>query len=535
MVQGSLGNMAPQRFASLRSSRSRAKTRPQKHIPVAFLDGTTLIALPYEQTVQAKPPIPIPPPRNPLRVARSASCYQPQRAYTITTTATTTTTKTKADGDGNDNTPAIVRPPIPARGNHPALQSQDQHSQAHQSNHSPASSTTYTDWKRDSALGTISSGAATLHEEIDNGNENDNDNVNDNNNKNNKNNKNNNNIDIDIGTKSVNYECFLDLDDTTSDYCSTTGHEPTHPPHPALPASTYARCSPHDISRYSCQSRWSLSDSDTSEPATSKTKDTGRRIVRGLSLRLAPNMKRLRKKNLSESLSERERQRVMGAIAPTSPHSPRFSRYSGASGRESQASPTPHSFSSLKEPDSLDTTRQGACQNDPQSPVSSSQRPLSEESRDEIQTQTLQTDFHPINTNIPRGGFLDNLDSLNFSRRGSVYFGGQRAISATSTVLAPSPSEMEKSEDHAAPAAVPTPTLSMDVATDSKASTIPTIHQLETPTDANRKLSLPNIRVMSVDTERESQKKKKKPSKRPRLVPLAYVSPIGYFPTVATR
>ncbi|ROV97715.1 hypothetical protein VMCG_07346 [Cytospora schulzeri] len=483
--------MAPQRFASLRASRSRAKTRPQKHIPVAFLDGTALIALPYEQTLQAQPPIPIPPPRNPRRVERSASCLLPKRTHTITTTTaiTTNATAVKPDND-NNNTPAIVPPPIPTREDRPALQSQDQNNQSNQSNHSPASSTTYTDWKRDSALGTLSSEAATLHEEIENGNDN-NDGDNDKDNSNN---------------KPVNYECFLDLDDTTSDYCSTTGHEPAHPSHPALPASTYARCSPHDIARYSCQSRWSFSDSDASEIETSKTKDTGRRIVRGLSLRLAPNMKRLRKKNLSESLSERERQRVIGATAPTSPHSPRFSRYSGTSGRESQASPAPHSITSLKKPDSLDTTRPDACQNDLQSPAPSSPRPLSEESRDETQTQTLQRDFHPINTNIPRGAFLDDLDSLNFSRRGSVYFGGQRAISAASTALAPSPSRMEKSEDHAAPAAVAKPTLSIDAATDSKTPTLSTTHQLETPTDANRKLSLPNIRVMSVDTERESQK-----------------------------
>ncbi|KUI67201.1 hypothetical protein VM1G_03400 [Cytospora mali] len=208
-------------------------------------------------------------------------------------------------------------------------------------------------------------------------------------------------------------------------------------------------------------------------------------------------MKRLRKKNLSETLSERERQNVVAAS--TSPHSPRFPRYSG----QSQASPAPQSSSSLKEPDSPATTRQETLQNDAQSPVPSSPRPLSEESRDEtqIQTQTLQSDFHPINTDIPRGDFLDDLDSLNFSRRGSIYFGGQRAIGATSTALAPS--EAERLEDRAAPAAMPTSTM-MDGATESKGLT--TTHQPSTPTDATRKLSLPNIRVMSVDTERESQK-----------------------------
>lgn len=473
--------MAPQRFASLRSrpAHHRAKTDagPQQHIPVAFLDSTTLIALPYEKTLQAQPPILLPPPRNPLRTKkRSASCLPPTTTNITSPAAIATTTTTNSDNNNNNNNSSDTVPPrIPARDRHPALQTQDQSSQikhSNPSNHSPASSTTYADWRRDSASGTPSSAEATLHEGTEDADAN---------------------ADADgKGTDSRNYECFLDLDDTDtpSDYYSTAGPKPTHPSHPALPASTYACFNPHDVPRYSNQSRWSLSDSDLSEIATPRTRDTTRRLVRGLSFKLAPNMKRLRKKSVIEH--ERERQ---GVAAPTSPQSPRFPRYSG----QSQASPAPHSFSSLNEPDSPDTTRQETCQDDAQSPVPStdaSPRPLSKESRD--QTQTSQSDFHPINTDIPRGGFLDDLDSINFSRRGSIYFGGTRAISAASTAL--SSSTMAKPQNRVAPAALSTS--SVNASTESKAPT----HQLVTPTEATRKLSLPNIRVMSVDTERESQK-----------------------------
>ncbi|KAK7746875.1 hypothetical protein SLS53_002063 [Cytospora paraplurivora] len=243
-------------------------------------------------------------------------------------------------------------------------------------------------------------------------------------------------------------------------------------------------------------------------------------------------MKRLRKKSLSDG-SEREQPFVDVTATPTSPQSPHFSRYSG----QSQPSPAPHSFSSLRQSDSLDTTRQRARQNDTQSPVPStggSPGPLSEGSRDE--TLSSQTNFHPIITDIPRGAFLDDLDTLNFSRRGSIYFGGQRATSAANTASTSIP--MEKSKDSAARAAVPM--LSTDGATESKPS-FPTEHQLATPTESTRKLSLPNIRVMSVDTERESQKslpflqQKKKAPKRPSFVPLAHNPPIGHFAAVATR
>ncbi|KAK9769392.1 hypothetical protein AB5N19_00919 [Seiridium cardinale] len=58
--------MPPQRYAS-----ARYKSRPAAFIP--FRDDTNLVALRYDQTTQAEPPIPIPPAKSPLRYKRAAA------------------------------------------------------------------------------------------------------------------------------------------------------------------------------------------------------------------------------------------------------------------------------------------------------------------------------------------------------------------------------------------------------------------------------------------------------------------------------
>lgn len=484
--------MAPQRFPSLRSGSTRkpraemaTTTGPHyiPHIPAAItLDAETaptsspapaiapapapapaLIALPYEQTAQAQPPILLPPPRNPLRNIRRPA------ASPITTTPTTATTTTRS------TTPDlhVVPPPVPARDlhqeqagfEHPRLRLR-LHLPVHpavrrqcQSNHSPASSTSTTastvassicaDWRRDSLLGTLSSASETLHEEDEE--------------------------DDDEDAFRYDYHVKLDVVDTPSIYSTD---EPT----PAL--SSDEPCTPQHTSRPSFQSRWSVTDSDISEIASisSFQRDIApKRLVKGLSLKLPPPpMKRLRKKSLSE-----------GAVAPAPPHSPQ-SHHSGLS----QPSPAPHLSPSPKAPDSVPDSRQEIHQFDShmQSPNPSGPRPLSELS------QPPQNDFHPINTSIPEGRFLDDIDSLNFSKRGSILFGGKRAVSNSNP--APGPSPMQMSPTRAAPAPVPAEE-SAGGAPDSK----PTLVSPQpTPRDSARKLSLPNIRVMSVDTERESQK-----------------------------
>lgn len=495
--------MAPQRFPSLRSGSIRKPSRSETatatatgphyipHTPATATATTTttttletkpapahtpapapaliaLIALPYEQTAQAQPPILLPPPRNPLRTSRrppASSVQLPSSpaspAITTATTATTTTTSELY----------VVPPPVPAREQHQE-QVEIEHPRLHlrlhlplhpavrrqcQSNHSPASSTSTAassicaDWRRDSVLGALSSASATLHEEDEE--------------------------DDDEDAFRYDYHVKLDVADTPSIYSTD---EPT----PAL--SSDEPCTPQHTEkpRPSFQSRWSVTDSDTSEIASiNYPRDTAtKRLVKGLSLKLPPPpMKRLRKKSLTEAV-----------VAPTPPHSPQ-SYNSGLS----QPSPAPHLSPSPNAPDSVRDSRQEIHHFDShmQSPNPSGPRPLSERSQ-----PPPQNDFHPINTSIPEGRFLDDIDSLNFSKRGSILFGGKRAVSPPNPALGPSP--MQMSPTRAAPAPVPAAS-SADGASDSKPAAV---SLQPTPRDSGRKLSLPNIRVMSVDTERESQK-----------------------------
>lgn len=114
--------MTPQKSSSFRS-----KGRPAARIS-PFRDDTGLIAFRYEQTKQAKPPIPLPPPRNPLRTNRPLS--------TVT----------------SDSTPIVISSPLvaPPQEEHPLFRTQ---------------LTNSNEWKRDSGAPTSSS--VTIQGDID--------------------------------------------------------------------------------------------------------------------------------------------------------------------------------------------------------------------------------------------------------------------------------------------------------------------------------------------------------------------------------
>lgn len=215
-------------------------------------------------------------------------------------------------------------------------------------------------------------------------------------------------------------------------------------------------CGP-DWKRDSCQSRWSLSDSDASEPRPApkddKTTTTTRNLVRGLSLRLAPPMRRTKKRSRGDQGS------------PARP----------------QLSTSPNGAPPAPKPESP-TTKQSPA--DP--------GPLS----DNVLSPSVSAPT--INTDIPHASFLDDdlLDSINFSNRGSVYFGGNRAISAPIPILATAPMG-SFSDPRAAPPAPPYRQTNGPSDRAPAPSRAPS--HAKTP-------SLPDIRVMSVDTERESQK-----------------------------
>ncbi|CCF33448.1 TBC domain-containing protein [Colletotrichum higginsianum] len=126
--------MAPQKFASM-----RLKSRPTL---VPFKDETSLIALRYEKTVQAEPPIPI--------LTRASP-----RSSSVSTHRTSTSASSSLSCP--PPSPVVVTPP-PTIDQHPAFRSR-----------TPACNTTANDWKRDSGLAPTSSSSATIAEECEDG------------------------------------------------------------------------------------------------------------------------------------------------------------------------------------------------------------------------------------------------------------------------------------------------------------------------------------------------------------------------------
>ena len=139
----------------------------------------------------------------------------------------------------------------------------------------------------------------------------------------------------------------------------------------------------------------------------------------------------------------------------------------------------------------------------------SSQRPATNHHR-----RPQDTHFSPISVSIPTDSLLEDdfLTNINFSKRGSLMFGGKRAFprdnmatqssqSAADTIekpqrafplVTPNKQPADPKED----AAVEAPPATPDEA--------PASHTTEAPPATPR--STPNIRVLSADVERESQK-----------------------------
>ncbi|KAK7977578.1 TBC domain-containing protein [Apiospora saccharicola] len=104
--------MAPQKYSSV-----RYKSRPAALVP--FRDDTSLIALRYDQTVQAEPPIPIPPPRSPLRNRSTiAIAGAPATRPSFTVSSSLSSNHTVAAAPPPTRTPP--QPPQPNE-THPAL------------------------------------------------------------------------------------------------------------------------------------------------------------------------------------------------------------------------------------------------------------------------------------------------------------------------------------------------------------------------------------------------------------------------------
>ncbi|EOO00018.1 putative tbc domain-containing protein [Phaeoacremonium minimum UCRPA7] len=399
--------MAPQKFASV-----RYKSRPAVLVP--FRDDSNLVAFKYEDTIQAEPPIILPPPRNPLRAKRPLSSI-PSSPATPLTPVSPSSPLSPASTISTASGIIVVPPPgPPPQEQHPALRVQIRER------------TPVDDYKRDSGLASTSSGV-TIREECEG-------------------------------------ELLYNKIDLEDDAPSAYSRARTI----SIPSS--GRCTPDEISpvpRISCQSHWSVTESDLSEVTPTKVKDASRRLAKTFSLRNGSPMKRLRKKSLSEDAAVGVAPESRGSTKPKSPKLP-----NGA----------------------LPEKQQPPCPKPSGTPAAAAAFQ---------QASSPPSGFIPLTTTIPRGSFLDDdfITGLTFSKRGSLMFGSKRA-NGNDLLTSPSMSSQDAQPVQAAAAATGSATepakLGGDATGDARSA--------KPSTESPRKMSLPNIRVLSVDTERESQK-----------------------------
>lgn len=558
--------MAPSRFSSLRGrpitrSQSESQARPGKlqpqHIPApasaeplkpprASSSSTSsslhLIAFRYEQTVQAQPPIPIPPPRNPLRIARPHAAASAVALTSPPTddappafklaAASAAAAAAKATTNDDTETPELPRkqshivvPPPSIAPSHTLLKT-EQHpalrSAQFQTNtpHSPVSSSiTYTDWKRDSALGTLSSAStstsATIPDEIDSFS------------------SSSDHSKFELSDKPASIRSVLTVDGSVQP--PSTHSRSIHSRHHKQPPQ------PHQQPpRISCQSRWSFSESevDVSDTESLRVKASSNRLIRGLSFRLAASKPKPKPKPKPKSKRSNDTRTRYGSISPVdaATEAMRAATFGGPAPVARQQQPHKQPQQSVRSarpqstsppnntsPDPQSIAGQEIGHNDSQSPISSHPEPglapgpspapgplLLSSSTASFDDTHLHSPPPIINTNIPEGSLLDDadLDSLRFSNRGSIYFGGRRAISAPTHSAAgvPRPPTNNKFiEPRAAPPAPASPTNAVAPGGFSLTTTMSATTDVKT--GRSRTSAPPDIRVMlSEDTERESQK-----------------------------
>ena len=384
--------MAPQRFTSVRQ-----KSRQTARL-AALRDDTGLVALRYEQTKQAEPPIPLPPPRNPLRVAR------PHSTIPLPTT------------------PLVIAPPPvpPPQEEHPLFRRQLSQTDGR---------------KRDSAL-TPTSSSATIKDECE---------------------------------EAVVYEKIPDcISDASSAY---SGDEIDHSSFgDASPVNnSFASPYPAPLRVSTVPRRPKTPEEPVEAVSPSRASSLTQKIGKSFSLRsVGKNKSRLRKKPLGDS-NDKVASPSPDAHAPSpvvrgspkSPDSPKFgSRSLNLSGGRGQQS------GSL---------------------VSLQPTPTS-----------TDNEFVPISTPIPEDSLWDDLGDLSFSKRGSIMFGGR-----TNPLAAMTKSDETPAASAVAPSEPPAGVMPALVDRSKEPPPPPAATSSSTNDESQ---SVPSIRVVSMEVERESQK-----------------------------
>ncbi|KAK1761358.1 hypothetical protein QBC47DRAFT_289309 [Echria macrotheca] len=409
--------MALQRLPSMRH-----KPRPARL--ASFRDDTGLIALRYEQTKQAEPPIPLPPPRNPLRTTARLS----QTGSVVPVT--------------------IVPPPrAPPQEEHPLFRTQPL---------SPSSQGSH-EWKRDSGLAPSSS-SATLRDDYE---------------------------------EDFVYQKILD-DIADAPSVSSVDELSSSSPAGDAPSSPIAHdqnLSPAPLrlfSSFSPSPTTTATESPVSalpSPTPTRASSLTKRLGKTFSIRSTGN-KRLRKKTPSVDDLNLARDKDMDWVASTT---------------QQDAAPVRGS------PTTTDRER-------PPRLSAAAAAAAAENATNSSRQSQADSDFVPaITTSIPEDGLWDDFGNLSFSKRGSLMFGaktdpfGMRLMGITKSSsdnnnVAPAPATDAEEEK---------PVMMTATTEDNKAHAALAPAPAPAPTTTtllDESPSVPSIRVVSMDVERESQK-----------------------------
>ncbi len=500
--------MGLQKFGSVRSLERPAGTTRL----TPFRDDNSLVALRYEQTKQAEPPIPLPPPRNPRRITRTPSTLTSSTARTSCTACTASTTRSARSTSTASTTsrpsprssPIVIPPPAsaPPQEQHPLFRKpsvtpRPQGSERKRDSGAPTSSTVTL--REEHAEDPVNTKSISLSDDIadtpslysaDK-------------------------ISLDVGRVALSTSSPPPLSvsipppdevvvavrkSSSSSAASSPTQWPTQPLSPASPTSPALPKSP---------------TSPSTPPSPTRRTSLVRKLSKTFGINIGGDGNKLRKKMLGTDKADKaDRADRADRAAPPQAAPPQ------AAPPEPRGSPKPpKSPKSPKPPKSPKSPRLSPLL----SPWSSPKLPPHEtglrlvprtvDRANAVDNANVKHDrdspFAPITTQIPEVNNLwDDLGAISFSKRGSIMFGGKTDLLGSLLMSdndyndhdgsSPLPHPATKTASSSSPSSSPTPreTAAMAENPRARARAAP---QPDAP-------SVPSIRVSSMDVERESQK-----------------------------
>ncbi|KJZ80285.1 hypothetical protein HIM_00135 [Hirsutella minnesotensis 3608] len=457
-------------MALSRSPSTGHKSRPARVKP-SFRDDSGLVALRYEKTKPAEPPIPLPPTRALFRT--TSVCSTPR---SITSASSSRSTPSSYG-------PVVVIPPTgylstiaPPREQHPALRCP-----------SPAAARAIDDWKRDSGHAPTTA-SATIHEE--------------------------------------------DCEDDDRAVCArpkTLTDPPSYAP-PPVPRGPSSRTSWDKLLETATPRRASSSGFRLSTPeAAPDTPSSAARLCSPRSLSSSssppspsPLPRRLAKKrhtadpsgSLAASLQVQRPDETWAPPPPLKARSP----MRGSATPVGAAGPAPAIGGSHKAPHQHNHLSRIQQKPLPPPPPRSATGSTTATSDSPVSTSTSTStpntstpDYAPLAVRIPTPSLLDDgfMTAFTFSKRGSLVFAGPSPLALDAIMddraNAPSPSP-SSSASLAAPPASPSPPRTLPrPAVSVPPRPVSGISNAETMSNKGL-MAAPDIRVLSVDVEKESQK-----------------------------